>query len=233
MSEPDNVVLSTGCDGPSILVTWDTTGAAWTDTVTEIVRVSCRGSERVAVVDGADGTWCDPTIPLIEPGFGCSDDSGPCTVYYSLRHWGVTGGVVTQSAWVDSATEDTVTNPSPGTSYLRADGVTVSCCPTENWTRIKPAQRFGPIGGGYPVVTTGDVGGRVYSLTIPSVGVTNMETLETLLSQEVVYYQPALRDHGWFAPSAERVEIPGARFFSYAVTLTETVSPVPDPAEGF
>jgi hypothetical protein len=233
MSTPDNVILSTGCDGPSILVTWGTTGTVWTDTVTEIFRVSCRGTERVAVVDGASGTYCDPTIPLIEPGFGCSDDSGPCTVYYHLRHWGITGGVVTQSAYVDSATQDTVTNPSPGTSYLRGDDVTIACCPTESWSRIKPVARFGPIPGGFPVVTTGDVGGRVYSLVIPTVGITNVEDLEDMLALDVIYYQPALREHGWYAPSAERVNIPGARFFSYAVTLTETTSPVPDPADGF
>ena len=94
---------------------------------------------------------------------------------------------------------------SPGDStsdlidILSWDEVSIEVCPTETWMRPRAARVNQPAVGGLPTILTGDVGGRVYSLSIPVTSDEEKDDLEDLLSGAYVVYTPALREEGTFA----------------------------------
>ena len=230
---PDNVTVAPGDVGPSIDVCWEEPGGlSLTDVVTEITRESCRGTERVATIVGSSGCWCDVTAPIEEPAYDCDGVAEVCAAVYHLRYWGLLAGVVTTTDWADSASID-VSNPEPGTSYFSRDELYVAICPDETWSRRRPTTRSTPARGGKSIVSTGTPSGRVYQLDVAVIGVDARDALETLLEATAVYYRPALRSDGWFAPSAEVIRPVGAGVFGTQVTLTPCPSPVADPAEAY
>ncbi|MBE3129384.1 MAG: hypothetical protein IMZ54_01540 [Acidobacteria bacterium] len=222
---PENVVVSAGCDDTSLTITWtEPAGFAWTEVSTEIERTStCEGVVTVAILVMTAGTWCDQTVPLTFPEVCPPGDD--CDITYRLRYVGIAAGVPTIGAWT-AATAPEVVAGVRGTTYLYADGTTLAICPTETWARARPAQRFTPVVGGKPTVTTGSRGGRDYQLSIPSVGVVARDALADLLENPRVNYRTPLRASGWYAPHDENVSpasVPKVWVTTVALTGAEWV----------
>lgn len=158
-----------------------------------------------------------------------------CDACYRARYWGLVDDVVVASDWSNTECE-IITNPTPGNAWLRGavDG-NLSACPDESYSFSRPFGAFQPIGGGIPTVVTGSPGGRDYALTIPVTSEADQVTLDAILAQPLLFYQPVAQADIWLAPRTQSVQV--VKVGRIRVTSVDLVAvnpqPVADPTSFF
>lgn len=241
-------------DRAAVDVCWDLAGtspgspggAPWDDStliVAEVQRSGCGGGDVIPgdewvtiqnVAASPDGCWRDRFMPLVDaPLEDCHGDSpGDCMVQYRVRYWGAVGTFTMVTDWT-YAEPVRVFNPTPGNAWLRhpVDGaLDMSICVTESYARIRPFSAQQVIGGGLPVVVTGDPGGRDYTLAISVRTIAEQAQLEQLLAAPLVYYQPVRDADTWQAPNSESVQVVKVRDIRATQVTMVAVAPQPiDP----
>lgn len=134
---------------------------------------------------------------------------------YRVRLYGLVNGLPATSSWVECS-PGCITHDGlgwlrhPSNPELDFDG----CVSTQPWVRQRAQSAGYPVDGGIPTVTTGDPGGRDYTLTLPQR--TTPETLaaEATLNSRLLFYQPvdACMPGAWLAPAGRTVQdfpVPG------------------------
>lgn len=102
-----------------------------------------------------------------------------------------------------------VPNPTVGNSWIHgAASGDLSVCDAQAYATARPFGVFQPIAGGIPTVVTGDPGGRNYSLSFIVESETELVTLEAILAQQLVFFQPGSgAAEVWLAPNQTSVEV--------------------------
>lgn len=219
--------------GAPTATTWDVDD----DVVTEIRRTDCNGTRTFYVEQTGLGAseFTDRFMSLSYNGVFCDEEDHDCEVCYEARYWGLVDDVLVATDW---STSDcvTVTNPTPGNAWIRgAASGSQSVCPDESFGSVRPFGVFQPIGGGIPTVITGSPGGRNYSLGFTVTFEADLVSLEAILAQALVFYQPVEQADIWLAPnqgSGVITKVNRIRTLSID-TVAVNPQPVTDPASFF
>jgi hypothetical protein len=158
-----------------------------------------------------------------------------CMAIYRVRYWGLVDGVLVASDWSNIAVV-TVPNPTPGNAWIRgAASGSQSVCPDESYGSVRPFGVFQPIGGGIPTVVTGTPGGRNYNLSFVVESEAELVSLEAILAQALVFYQPVEQADLWLAPNQSSAQITKVKRLRTLSIDTVAVNPQPttDPASFF
>lgn len=105
----------------------------------------------------------------------------------------------------------------------------MSVCAERSWARVRPYGVTQSAQGGTQTVVTGDPGGRNHSLDVTIEDTLELIQLEELLSNGIVFYQPAdpRLPSPWLAPDGWGVSVAsGTTVRSLSVGFTE-VEPEP------
>lgn len=213
------------------------------DLVIEIQREVC----------GSPGTWETIHVAPVAEGGGylgyqftdrfphisgndtkCGEDD-QCGNNYRARYWGLVDGILVPSEWKTHGTAP-LQNPYPGRAWIKgAVSGALAICPDETWTRTRPFGAHQPIVGGQPTVVTGEPGGRDYQLSFPVTSIADLEVIEEILAQPLVYYQPVLRGDQWMSTQDESVDVMkvGRIHAVSASFVAVNPEPIPDPASFF
>lgn len=115
-----------------------------------------------------------------------------------------------------------------GQDRLVGDEQTVTVCTTRSMDRPRGSVVTVPIAGGLPTVAT-TIPGQEVRLTIPVVGESAMELLESVLDDDLIYYAPYGGTPGWYAPAGWSAQPKTPQVWEVAVTMTE--QPAPETAD--
>jgi len=235
---PDSPVVDvTVTSEGAVTVEWEPpavpVGNPWDDedaVVVEIVRTDCLGVRRTYVGYGVEGTWTDyaPNVTIRDE---CGGDI-TCETYYTVTLHGYSLGLLVSAEPTVSSTVE-VDAPGGDGFLVTSDGTRIAVCADESWDRVRPSGVTQPIGGGYPTVLVGDPGGRDYRLQVAVATITELHTLEAVLAESIVWFQPGADYGEWLVPvrtSGRTVKTGRVRRVDARFVAVEPL-PIPDPME--